>query len=303
MTAKSPAQPSRRELRATGSATDSPSGGTSDASATSTSRAGRNLPAAIGVGLGLLALLGATLFVRSEAFVVFVVLATSGALWEFSRAVATRGVRLPLLPLWVGNVGILVSAFVAGPEAMVMAFVLTAGGVFVWRVLDGGGPAAVTDASAGVFGATYISFLAGFAVLLLTEPRGPLLVLTFILCTVANDVGGYTAGVLLGRHAMAPSISPKKTWEGFAGSLLLAAAVGYVMVALVLGAPWWAGLVVGAAAVCTATIGDLAESLVKRDLGLKDMGSLLPGHGGIMDRLDSLLMTAPASYLLLVAFL
>lgn len=303
MTAKSPAQPSRRELRATGSATDGPSGATSDAPATSTSRAGRNLPAAIAVGLGLLALLGATLFVRSEAFVVFVVLATSGALWEFSRAVATRGVRLPLLPLWVGNVGILVSAFVAGPEAMVMAFVLTAGGVFVWRVLDGGGPAAVTDASAGVFGSTYISFLAGFAVLLLTEPRGPLLVLTFILCTVANDVGGYAAGVLLGRHPMAPSISPKKTWEGFAGSLLLAAAVGYVMVTLVLGAPWWAGLVVGAAAVCTATIGDLAESLVKRDLGLKDMGSLLPGHGGIMDRLDSLLMTAPASYLLLVVLL
>lgn len=303
MTAKSPAQPSRRDLRATGTATDGPSSRAGDAPAASTSRAGRNLPAAIGVGLGLLALLGATLFVRSEAFVVFVVLATSGALWEFSRAVATRGVRLPLLPLWVGNVGILVSAFVAGPEAMVMAFVLTAGGVFVWRVLDGGGPGAVTDASAGVFGSAYISFLGGFAVLLLSEPRGPLLVLTFILCTVANDVGGYTAGVLVGRHPMAPSISPKKTWEGFAGSLLLAAAVGYVMVALVLGASWWAGLVVGAVAVCTATIGDLAESLVKRDLGLKDMGSLLPGHGGIMDRLDSLLMTAPASYLLLVAFL
>jgi len=278
---------SRRQLREAAAAPPAPS------------RAGRDLKAATIVGVGLLAVLAASLFIRPEGFLVFAILGTSGALWEFSRAVASRGIRVPLLPLWVGNVGILVSAFVAGPDAMVMGFILTAGGVFVWRVLDGGGPAAVTDAATGVFGAAYISLLAGFAILLLTQERGPLLVVTFILCAVANDVGGYAAGVLLGRHPMAPSISPKKSWEGFGGSLVLASIVATAMLSGVLGAPWWSGPLVGSVIVVVATLGDLAESLLKRDLGLKDMGTLLPGHGGIMDRLDSLLMAAPAGYLLL----
>lgn len=267
-----------------------------------TSRAGRDLRAATVVGVALLAALAASLFIRPEGFLIFAILGTTGALWEFSQAVATRGIRVPLLPLWVGNIGVLVSAFVAGPEAMVMGFILTAGGVFVWRVVDGGGVAAVTDAATAVFGSAYISLLAGFAILLLTQDRGPLLVVTFILCAVANDVGGYAAGVLFGRHAMAPSISPKKSWEGFAGSLLLAAVVGTVMLGVVLDAEWWSGLIVGGVIVVVATLGDLAESLLKRDLGLKDMGTLLPGHGGIMDRLDSLLMAAPAGYLLLTTF-
>lgn len=288
-------RPSRRELRAHRRAPDA-------VEQPSTSRAGRDLRAAILVGLGLLALVAASLFLRPEGFVVLVLLATSGALWEFARALGTCGIRLPLLPLWVGNIGILVSAYVAGASAMFIAFVLTCGGIFVWRVLDGGGPQAVKDAAAGVFAASYISVLAGFTLLLLTEDRGPLLVATFILCAVANDVGGYILGVLAGRHPMAPTISPKKSWEGFAGSVVLAGLIGWAMVDLLLGAPAWAGITVGTLAVCTATIGDLAESLLKRDLGLKDMGSLLPGHGGLMDRLDSLLMTAPVSYLLLVVF-
>jgi len=265
-------------------------------------RAGRNLPAAIGVGVGLLGVLLASLFLREEAFVVLALVATSGGLWEFARAVGTHGVTVPLLPLWVGNAGILVSAYTSGPAAMLVAFLLTAGGVLVWRVVDGGGPDAVRDACAGVLGSAYVSFLAGFAVLLLTEDKGPWLVLTFVLCAVANDTGGYVAGVLLGKHPMAPSISPKKSWEGAGGSLLLAAVVGVGMATLALDAPWWAGLLLGVGAVVTATVGDLAESLLKRDLGLKDMGTLLPGHGGILDRLDSLLMTAPVSYVLLTTF-
>lgn len=265
-------------------------------------RAGRNLPAAIGVGLGLLALVLLSLFLREEAFVVLALLATSGALWEFGRAVGTRGITIPLLPLWVGNAGMLVSAYAAGPSATLVAFFLTAGGVLVWRVVDGGGPEAVRDAAAGVLAAAYVSFLAAFAVLLLAEERGPWLVLTLLLGAVANDTGGYVAGVLFGKHPMAPSISPKKSWEGAAGSLVLAAGVGVGLAVLALDAPWWVGLLFGAGAVVTATVGDLAESLLKRDLGLKDMGTLLPGHGGILDRIDSMLMTAPAGYLLLTTF-
>lgn len=265
-------------------------------------RAGRNLPAAIGVGLGLLALVLLSLFLREEAFVVLALLATSGALWEFGRAVGTRGITIPLLPLWVGNAGMLVSAYTAGPSATLVAFFLTAGGVLVWRVVDGGGPEAVRDAAAGVLAAAYVSFLAAFAVLLLAEERGPWLVLTLLLGAVANDTGGYVAGVLFGKHPMAPSISPKKSWEGAAGSLVLATGVGVGLAVLALDAPWWVGLLFGAGAVVTATVGDLAESLLKRDLGLKDMGTLLPGHGGILDRIDSMLMTAPAGYLLLTTF-
>ena len=127
--------------------------------------------------------------------------------------------------------------------------------------------------------------------------RGALLVATFILVVVGNDLGGYIAGVLFGKHPMAPSISPKKSWEGFAGSLVLSASLGSLMLGLVLGEPWWWGIALGVLAVLTATTGDLSESLLKRDLGIKDLGTILPGHGGVMDRLDSLLVTAPACYL------
>lgn len=266
-----------------------------------TGRAGRNLPAAIAVGVSLLVLVGISLLTRPELFVALAVVASVGAMWELARAVAQRGIRVPLLPLAVGAVGVLVSAWVAGAEAMLMAFTLTAGGVFVWRVIDGGGRDAVRDAAAGIFTAAYVPYLAGFAVLLLRLEDGPLLVLAFLLVTIANDTGGYIAGVLFGKHPMAPSISPKKSWEGLAGSVVLAVAVGVVMLGPVLDGPWWAGVVLGVAAVGAATTGDLAESLLKRDLGLKDMGSLLPGHGGIMDRLDSLLVGAPVSYLILAA--
>jgi phosphatidate cytidylyltransferase len=135
--------------------------------------------------------------------------------------------------------------------------------------------------------------------LMLAEDDGPARIVVFILLVVASDVGGYAVGVLFGRHPMAPSVSPKKSWEGFAGSLAAGLGVGVAAVVWLLDGAWWVGAAVGVAAVVTATVGDLGESLLKRDLGIKDMGSLLPGHGGVMDRLDSLLPTAPVVYLLL----
>lgn len=259
-------------------------------------RAGRDLPMAIGVGLGLLAVLVASLFIRKEAFVVLVLIVIGMAVWEFAAALRARDIRVPVLPLWVGTAGMLVSAYVAGPEALVVAFVLAAGGVFVWRLIDGGGSQAVRDAGAGIFAAAYLPFLAGFAMLMLSPPDGPRRVLFFIVLVVANDVGGYAAGVMWGKHPLAPSVSPKKSWEGSAGSAALASAVGVVLMLAFFGGPWWAGIVIALLTVASATLGDLSESLIKRDLGLKDMGSLLPGHGGIMDRLDSLLVAAPFAY-------
>ncbi|PJI94422.1 phosphatidate cytidylyltransferase [Luteimicrobium subarcticum] len=261
-------------------------------------KGGRNLPAAIAVGLGLLAVVGASLVYRPVAFVALVVVVLCGAVWELSRAFARKDVHIPVVPLVVGTTGILVSSYYSGAEALMVSYLLTVGGVVVWRALEGSGPAAVRDAAAAVFAATYLPFLAAFVMLMLASDQGPSRVALFILLVVASDTGGYVAGVLFGRHPLAPTVSPKKSVEGMAGSFVLAIVVGLVG-AHVLGADPWVGAMLGVAVPITATIGDLAESLLKRDLDLKDMGSLLPGHGGILDRLDSLLMTAPFAYLLM----
>jgi len=267
--------------------------------ATRTPRPGRDLPVAIVVGVAMLLAVVASLFIRKEAFAVVAVLAVSAGLWELAQAFTRRNIHLPLLPLLVGAIGILVSAYTAGPEALFVAFMLTVGGVVVWRVLDGSGQPALRDATAGAFAAAYLPFLGGFVMLMLAEPDGPSRVMLFILLCVASDVGGYTVGVLLGRHPLAPSVSPKKTWEGLAGSIVLACVVGVVGIQVAFGGEPLVGVFLGLATVVTATLGDLAESLLKRDLELKDMGRLVPGHGGLLDRLDSLVLTAPAVYVVL----
>ncbi len=267
--------------------------------ATRTPRPGRDLPVAIVVGVSMLVAVVASLFIRKEVFAVVAVLAVCAGLWELAQAFTRRNIHLPLLPLLVGAIGILVSAFTAGPEALFVAFMLTVGGVVVWRVLDGSGQSALRDATAGAFAAAYLPFLGGFVMLLLAEPDGAARVMLFILLAVASDVGGYTVGVLLGRHPLAPSVSPKKTWEGLAGSVVLACVVGVVGVQVAFGGEPLVGVVLGLATVVTATLGDLAESMLKRDLELKDMGRLVPGHGGLLDRLDSLVLTAPVVYVVL----
>ena len=155
------------------------------------------------------------------------------------------------------------------------------------------------DVSAGVFTAVYVPLFCSFVVMLTVAPDGVGRVLTFMLCVVASDVGGYAIGVLAGRHPMAPTISPKKSWEGFAGSLVAGMITGALTRLAAARGAWWEGALTGALLVVSATLGDLVESLVKRDLGIKDMGRLLPGHGGLMDRLDSMLPTAVVSYFVL----
>ncbi|MCU1431557.1 MAG: phosphatidate cytidylyltransferase [Actinotalea sp.] len=266
-------------------------------------RAGRDLPIAIGMGLALLAVTAGSLVFRKEGFILLALLACGAALWELAQAFIRRGIHLPLLPLLVGTVGILVSSYTSGPEALLVSFMLTAGGVVVWRILDGSGPAALRDAAAGTFATAYIPFMAGFVMLMLSQPDGARRVALFVLLSVASDTGGYVAGVLAGRHALAPSVSPKKSWEGLAGSLVLAGAVGAVGMVWAFEASPLVGVALGVASVLTSTLGDLAESLLKRDLELKDMGTLLPGHGGVLDRLDSMLLTAPLVYLVLLVAL
>ena len=181
------------------------------------------------------------------------------------------------------------------------ALALTGIGVLGWRLKDGP-DGYVRDVTAGIFTLLYLPLAAVFVALMLAEPDGSRRAFIFVVLTVCSDTGGYLAGILFGKHPMAPAISPKKTWEGLGGSAVLCLAAGLIMVPDLLGGHLWQGLVLGAAAVAVATLGDLVESMIKRDLQIKDMGHLLPGHGGIMDRLDSLLVMAPVVWLLLAVF-
>ena len=260
---------------------------------------GRNLPAAIGVGLALGALVIGTLFTFRFGFVVLLVVVVCGAVWELVRAVGKAGARPPLLPLLAGTVAMDLLAWFRGDGALAVTFLLTALACAVWRLADG--PVGyLRDVSTSVFVALYVPLLAGFAVLMVHPDDGAGRVVAFVLTVVCSDVGGYATGATLGRHPMAPTVSPKKSWEGFAGSLIACTVCGALLMTLLFHHEWWKGALFGLAIVVTATLGDLGESMIKRDLGLKDMGRLLPGHGGMMDRLDSLLPCAAVAYLILV---
>lgn len=263
--------------------------------------AGRNLPAAIAVGAGLGALIVLSLFLYRPSFAVIVGVAVVYGTWELSAAIATSAVRPALAPLLVGGAASVLAAWVRGPSGLVAAIILTACGVLVWRLADGATGYA-RDVGASVFVLLYVPALAGFAVLSAHPDDGAARVIAFIATVVCSDTGGYASGVLFGRHPLAPIVSKAKTWEGFVGSMLSCAVAGVLFLTLSFHEAWWTGLLFGLAIGITATLGDLGESMVKRDLGLKDMGTLLPGHGGIMDRLDSLLPCAAVAYLLLSAF-
>jgi phosphatidate cytidylyltransferase len=263
-----------------------------------TSRAGRNLPAAIASGVVLGLAIVASLAFWKPAFMIIVVAAVLVAVWELSQAFTSGDIRIAREPVMAGGVVMVLAAFLFGAPALVTATAVTALGCMLWR-LRGGVPGYVKDATAAVFTVVYVPFLGGFVALLLREDRGALAIVTFILVTIASDIGGYAVGVLAGKHPMAPVISPKKSWEGFAGSALSCVVVGWLTVDLLLDGRWWVGVLLGVIAVVMATLGDLCESVIKRDLGIKDMSQIVPGHGGLMDRLDSLLATAAPAWLLL----
>lgn len=272
------------------------------ATAARKSRAGRNLPAAIGVGVGLGALVIATLVLYRPSFVILVGIAIAVGVYEMVTAISTVEARPPLVPLLASVVATQAAAWFHGPEGLVGALLLTVLGLSVWRLADGAA-GYLRDIAAGNLVALYVPFLAGFAALMAHAGDGVARIMVFILTVVCSDTGGYAMGALFGKHPMAPTVSPKKSWEGFAGSILAGSACGVLMMVFCFHHSWWKGLLFGVAVVATATLGDLGESMIKRDLGLKDMGKLLPGHGGLMDRLDSLLPCAPVAYLMLVAFL
>ncbi|MFI1111059.1 phosphatidate cytidylyltransferase [Streptomyces physcomitrii] len=265
--------------------------------------AGRDLGAAIGVGLGLGAVIVASLFIVKAVFVGVVVAAVVVGLWELtSRLKERKDIHAPLVPLALGGAAMVISGYVRGAEGAWIAMALTALAVLVWRMAQPP-EGYLKDVTAGTFAAFYVPFLATFVSLMLAADDGPRRVLTFLVLTVVSDTGAYAVGWRFGRTKLAPRISPGKTREGLAGAVLFAMVAGALcMQFLISDGAWWQGLLLGLAVAVSATVGDLGESMIKRDLGIKDMGTLLPGHGGIMDRLDSLLPTAPVVWLLMVLF-
>jgi phosphatidate cytidylyltransferase len=268
-------------------------------------RTGRNLPAAIGVGAVMGGLVILTLFTVKATFLLYMGIALAIGLAELAGAFAKRDIQIPVIPVAAGGTAVVTCRYWLGSGWALAALALTVVAIFAWR-LEGGPSGYVRDVTAGIFATIYVPFLASFVAAMLVPGDGARRVLTFVILTISSDIGGYFAGITLGRggrHLMAPVISPKKTWEGFAGSVAAGLAAGGLCVTLLLHGHAWQGLLTGAAAVCAAILGDLVESMIKRDLDVKDMGSLLPGHGGLFERLDSLLMAAPVVWLLLYLFI
>jgi len=265
-------------------------------------RAGRNLPVAIGVGVVLGGLVILTLFTVKATFLLYMGIALAFALTELTSALAKRDINIPAIPVAAGGAAIITCTYWLKPQDALAALGLTVVAIFAWR-LPGGASGYVKDMTAGVFAVAYLPFLASFVAALLAPADGPRRVLTFVILTISSDIGGYFAGITAGRHKMAPSISPKKTWEGFAGSTAACLIAGWLCVTYLLHGHPWQGVLTGAAAVLAATVGDLVESVIKRDLDIKDMGTLLPGHGGVLERLDSLLVAAPVIWFLLYVFI
>ncbi len=269
-------------------------------------RTGRNLLAALWVGLLLGGAALVTLLTVKATFLIYMGAALLVALHELDSALRkSRDIKIPVIPVALGGAAMVTCAYWAAGGAVMAAVALTLVAILIWR-LFGGTTGYVADVTAGVFAAAYLGLLGATVSAMLSPHDGGRRVLAFIIITICTDVGGYFAGITLGRtgaHKMAPAISPKKTWEGLAGSAVASIAAGAIVLPVALHGYWWQGAVVGAAVVAAAVFGDLAESMIKRDLEIKDMGSLLPGHGGILDRIDSLLVSAPVAWLLLAVFL
>ncbi|HEV7420435.1 MAG TPA: phosphatidate cytidylyltransferase [Mycobacterium sp.] len=261
------------------------------------------MPAAIAVGAFLGFGVIAILVFAPYWWIPVVAVAMAVATHEVVRRLRTAGYAIPIVPLLLGGQAMIWLTWPLGTAGALGSFGGTVVVCMIWRLLSGGLKDApvnyLRDVSATVFLAAWIPLFGAFGTLLVYPDDGGWRVLCLMLGVVFSDIGGYTAGVLFGKHLMVPAISPKKSWEGFAGSLIFGTGAAVLAVTFLLDKPAWVGVPLGLMLVITGTLGDLIESQVKRDLGIKDMGTLLPGHGGLMDRLDSVLPSAVATWIVL----
>lgn len=266
-------------------------------------KAGRNLFLAVFSGLIFAAVFLVTLFTVKWAFIGLVAALVTVALVELASAFRVGGRRVPRVGAALGGLIIVSGAAFFGAKGMLLGLFAASAILVLWRLLEGLVPAwevapktLIRDIFSGLFTLVYVPFIASMTVLLVQAPNGEWWVFALVLVVVFVDVGAYAAGVTLGKHKMTPRISPNKTWEGFGGAAVAAIIAGVSISLLALGQPWWVGVILGVVVLLTATGGDLTESLIKRNLGVKDMSSWIPGHGGFLDRLDSILPSAVGVY-------
>lgn len=269
-------------------------------------RAGRNLPLAIGIGVGLGAALLVSLIFVKWLYVLVAIGFVGFVLYELASALRFAGRDVPRIPLLVLGCLILPATYIWGAAGLWYGALIAVGAVSLYRLLEvalvpatrTGPRAVITDLAAGAFCIAYCAVLGGFSVLLTRQDGGEWWTLSFIILTTLADTAALATGVWLGRTKLAPRISPSKTWEGLAGAVVATVAGGVILAITLLDVPWWYGAILGAAILVSGTVGDLAESLIKRDLGIKDISSWLPGHGGFLDRLDSILPSAVVAFVL-----
>ena len=268
-----------------------------------TSKAGRNLPAAIGVSLLLGGMVISTLIFAPRGWVVILSVAMAIATHEVVKRLREAGYSIPLIPLLLGGQAMIWLTWPFGAAGALGGYGATVLVCLIWRLLSQGLQSQpvnyLRDVAVTIFLATWIPLFAAFGALLVYPEDGWARVFAFMLTVAFSDIGGYAAGVLFGKHRMVPAISPKKSWEGLAGSLVCGTIAAVLAVTFLMHKPWWVGVPLGIMLVITATLGDLVESQFKRDLGIKDMGTLLPGHGGLMDRIDGALPSAVATWIVL----
>lgn len=261
-------------------------------------RAGRKLLPSIAVSLGLIALIWISLATYREIFAVVVGVAVMLGVRELTSAYKAIDVNVSFFWLGLATIGLCFATWVGGLSGLSVGTAIAFPFLLVLLLIKG--PAGfVKTATATSLALIYLPFLAGFLILLGRPENGLERVMTFVVLVGCNDTFAYLIGVFFGKHPLAPKISPKKTWEGLLGSLVFTILGGALAFHYIMDSNWWLGALAGLMTVFTATSGDLIESAIKRDMSLKDMGSLLPGHGGILDRLDSVLFSAPALWLAL----
>ncbi|MDQ2698173.1 MAG: phosphatidate cytidylyltransferase [Actinomycetota bacterium] len=272
-------------------------------------RTGRPLLMAILVGLVLGGSLLVSLLVVKELYMLFAAVLIGFVTFELASALRFAGRDVPRFAAIVAGLAVIPAAFYWGAAGHWLVTLAGVAFVSLWRIGELLRPshrttakALLKDLGAGALIQSYVGFLAGFTVLLTAQDGGQWWTLAFLIVVVCVDTGAYAAGVAFGRHKIAPVISPGKTWEGFAGSVAAALLAGILLAIFMLQQPWWVGVILALSMVITATVGDFAESLIKRDLGIKDISTWLPGHGGFLDRLDSSLLSGAVAWALFLIF-
>jgi phosphatidate cytidylyltransferase len=261
-------------------------------------RAGRKLLPSIGVSIALLLIVWSSLAFYREIFAALVALAMILGVREMVKALQSADIHLSFPALAIASIGMAAAAWLGGVNGLAVATAISLPWLLALLLIKGP-EHFVRNASAYALTLIYIPFLAGFLILLARPQNGFEQVMTFVVLIACNDTFAYFTGLAFGKHTMAPKISPKKTWEGFIGAIIFTTLAGAASFHYILDAQIWLGALAGLLVVISGTVGDLTESAIKRDLAIKDMGDLLPGHGGILDRLDSILFAAPTLWLAL----